>query len=93
MRIVSDFHQRYRLFAVAGLLCVCVFAQMFNKLVLPLNELTIASMLTESESEDSSLLSPLLELNPSGVLHLCVVRYSTPALPVLATSIFHPPLI
>ena len=71
-----------------------VLAQMFGEPVVLLSEPTIADMLTESESdsEDPSLLPPVPELRPSSVLCLCVVGRSTPVLPVLATSIFHPPL-
>lgn len=71
---------------------MCVFAQMLGGPVTLLSELTIADMLMESESEDPSVLPPVPELRPSGVLRLCVVGYSTPVLPMLATSVFHPPL-
>jgi len=91
MRIGSDSYNG--LLAVAGLLCVCVFAQLFGEPVTLLNELTIGEMLTESESEDPTLLPPVPELRPSGVLRLRIIAHSTPDLPVLATTIFHPPPI
>lgn len=69
-----------------------MFVQMFGEPVTLLSELTIGGILTESESEDPSLLPPVPELPPSGVLRLCVIARSTPNLPVFATSIFHPPL-
>lgn len=95
MRILSSSYRRYEWLVVASLLGLCVFAQMFSEPVTPLNEPTIAGMLTESESEseDPSLLPPVPELRPSSVLSVYVVGQSTLVLPVLATSIFHPPLI
>lgn len=94
MRIVSSSYPRYGWFVVGGLLGLCVLAQMFGEPVVLLSEPTIADLLTESESEseDPSLLPPVPELRPSSILCLCVVGHSTPVLPVLATSIFHPPL-
>src|SRR6478735_1538151 len=94
MRMVSSSYPRYGWLVVGGLLGLCVLAQMFGEPVVVLSEPTIADMLTESESEseDPSLLPPVPELRPSCLLCLCVVGHSTPVLPVLATSIFHPPL-
>lgn len=94
MRIVSSSYPRYGWLVVAGLLGLCVLAQMFGEPVTRLSAPTIADMLTESESEseDPLLLPPVPELRPSSVLCLYFVGHSTPVLPVLATSIFHPPL-
>lgn len=92
MRIASDSYLKCGMFVVVGLLCVCVFVQMFDEPGILLNNLIISDILTESESEDPSLLPPVPELRPSGIVRLRVITKSSPELPVLASSIFHPPL-
>ena len=92
MRIGVNSYHRNGLLIVLGLLCVCVVVQMFGEPVTLLSEPTIGDMLTESESEDPSLLPPAPDLPPSGGIRLRVMAHSTLDLPVLATSIFHPPL-
>src|SRR5689334_9554710 len=93
MRIESDSHQRYGMFVITRLLCVCVFVQMFDAPGILLNDLIIGDILTESESEDPSLLPPVPELRPSGIVRLRVIAKSSPELPVLVTSIFPSDLI
>lgn len=74
------------------LLCVCVLVQMLGLPVTLLSLLTTSDMLTESICEDPSVLPPVPELRPSSALRLCVDRHPIPSLPVLAISVFHPPL-
>lgn len=74
------------------LLCVCVLAQMLGAPVTLLSLLTTSDMLAGSVSEDFSVLPPVPELHPFSALRLRVDRHPVPHLPVLATSVFHPPL-
>ncbi|MBX3331665.1 MAG: hypothetical protein KF722_14750 [Nitrospira sp.] len=53
----------------------------------------ISDILKESVSEDPSVLPPVPELRPSSALRLRIDGHPIPHLPVLATSVFHPPLI
>ena len=72
-------------------LWVCVLVQMLGTPVTLLSLLMTSDMLTESVSEDSSMLPLVPELSPSKSLRLRIDGQSTFRLPVLATSIFHPP--
>ncbi|MDK2741488.1 MAG: hypothetical protein NDI90_01125 [Nitrospira sp. BO4] len=74
------------------LLCVCVLAQMLGAPVTLLSLLTTSDMLAGSVSEDFSVLPPVPELRPFSALCLRVDGHPIPHLPVLATSVFHPPL-
>jgi len=76
------------------LLCVCVVTQMLGAPV-TLIGLMNSDMLTKSEpvSEDFSSLSPSLEPEKPGLLHFFTESSLVLQLPVLATSVFHPPSI
>lgn len=71
---------------------MCMFAQILGWPLTLLSGLTTADILTESEFEDPSVLPPVPELRPSRVLRLYPDWQSTPHLPILAKSVFHPPL-
>ncbi len=77
---------------VIVLLCFCVITQMLGVPVTLIGMLN-ADMLTKSDpvSEDFSALSTLAGPERPGLLSLIVERYSAPQLPVLPTSVFHPP--
>jgi len=74
------------------LLCVCVVAQMLGAPVTLLGLLN-SDMLTESEpvSEDFSALTPLPEPERPGLLRVVSEFRPVRQLPVLITSVFHPP--
>ncbi|MDK2741492.1 MAG: hypothetical protein H8K03_13780 [Nitrospira sp.] len=57
-----------------------------------LSLLTTSDVLAESGSEDPSMLPQVPELRPFSALHLRVDGHTIPHLPVLAASVFHPPL-
>jgi hypothetical protein len=74
------------------MLCVCVLVQMFGLPVTMLSLFTTSDMLTGSICGDPLVLPLAPELRPSNALRLCTVGHPIPYLPVLATSVFHPPL-
>lgn len=81
---------------VAFLLCVCVLAQMLGApvtLVTLVTLLTEADTLTESVLEDFSVLPSVPEPERPSLLRLSVEFHPSLYLPVLATSVFHPPLL
>lgn len=73
-------------------LCVCVLAQMLGT-PFTLLSLLNSDMLTQSEpiSEDFSAFSPSLEPERSRLLHMFTDFRPLLHLPVLLTSVFHPP--
>lgn len=92
MNTLGPWDQRMDATWIVLSLCICVLVQMLGLPVTLLSLFTASDMLTESVFEDPSVLPPVPELLPSSVLRLSVVWYSMPALPVLAISVFHPPL-
>lgn len=74
------------------LLCVCVLAQMIGT-PFTLLSLLNSDMLTESEpiSEDLSAFSPALELERSRLFRVFTEFRPLFHLPILLTSVFHPP--
>ena len=74
------------------LLCVCVVAQMLGAPVTLLGLLN-SDMLAESEpvSEDFSALTPLPEPEGPGLLRVLSEFRPVRHLPVVITSVFHPP--
>jgi hypothetical protein len=85
-------HHPRAIIGLVALLCVCVLVQMLGAPVTLLSLLKTSDMLTESSCEDPSVLPAVPELRPTNALHLCVDGPPSPHLPVLATSVFHPPL-
>lgn len=78
--------------SVALFLCVCVLAQMLGVPVTLVTLLTEADTLTESALEDPSLLPSVPEPERPSLLRFSVEFHPSIHLPVLATSVFHPPL-
>ncbi|UVT21649.1 MAG: hypothetical protein H8K03_07030 [Nitrospira sp.] len=78
---------------VVPFLCVCVALQIVDVPVTPLSLFNTSDMFTESDSEDPSVLPPVPEIRPLSALRLQVDGHAIPHLPVLLTSVFHPPLI
>ncbi|UVT15104.1 MAG: hypothetical protein H8K04_14935 [Nitrospira sp.] len=74
-------------------LCVCVAIQIVDVPVTLLSLLTTADVFTEADSEDPSVLPPVPEVRPFSALRLQADGHAIPHLPVLLTSVFHPPLI
>lgn len=72
-------------------LWVCVLVQMLGPPVTLLSLLMTSNMLTESVSEDFSMLPLMPELSFSKSSRLRIDGQPTFRLPVLAPSIFHPP--
>lgn len=74
------------------LLCVCVVAQLLGAPVTLLG-LSNSDMLTESEpvSEDFSVLSPSTGPERSYLFHIVTEFRPVHHLPILVTSVFHPP--
>lgn len=77
---------------VVVLLCVCVLAQMIGTPVTLLSLLN-SDMRAESEpvSEDLSAPSPLPELERPELLRILSEFHPIRHLPILITSVFHPP--
>jgi len=73
-------------------LCVSVLAQMVGMPMTLLSLLTTSDVLAESGSEDPSMLPQVPELRPFSAPHLRVDGHTISHLPVLAASVFHPPL-
>lgn len=85
----------YRVVGIAALvvlLCLCIITQMLGVPVTLIGLLN-SDMLTKSEpaSEDFSALSTLPGPERPGLLSLITELSPVPQLPVLATSVFHPP--
>lgn len=75
-------------------LCVCVVVQMLGAPTTLLGLLN-SDMLTESEpvSEDCSALTPLPELERPDLLRILGEFRPIRHLPILITSVFHPPYL
>ncbi len=84
-------HRSLGSLSVVALLSLCVFAQMLGMPVTMLGLVTSSDMLMESVSEDFSLAPDVLELGTSGLSHVRVEFQTAFHLPVLVTSVFHPP--
>jgi hypothetical protein len=81
----------YGLIVILGLLCLSVLAQMLGMPgslidLLPHSDTTVASI-----SEDVSLNPLMVEPNTPGLSQLRVIFQPSVQLPVLVTSVFHPP--
>lgn len=72
------------------LLCVCVVTQMLGMPV-TLIGLLASDAPAESVSEDLSVLSSAFDLKMPGLLGLFADIRPRPHLPLLLTSVFHPP--
>ncbi len=74
------------------IICVCVLVQMLSTPVTALSLADAFDMLIESDFEDPSMLPLMPDLRPFSALRLQVDRHAIPHLPMLLTSVFHPPL-
>ena len=77
---------------LVALLCVCVVTQMLG-MPTTLMDLLNSVVLTKSEpiSEDLSALSPLAGLDRPDLFHVIGEFHSVHHLPILVTTVFHPP--
>lgn len=92
MELLKALHQRMDLRWAILFMCVSVLMQMFSTLVTPLSLVNDFDMLTESDSEDPSILPPVLDIRPFNALQLQIDRHAILHLPMVLTSVFHPPL-
>ena len=83
--------QRYALIVIVGFLCLSVLAQMLGMSGSLIDLLTPSGTAVASVSEDVSLTPLTLEPGTSGLSRLRVLAQPSLQLPVLVTSVFHPP--
>ncbi len=82
-----------RLIAIVSILCLCVFAQMLGMPGSLIDLLPLSGTAVTSVSEDVSLSPLALEPNIAGLSLPRVLVRSTLHLPVLVTSVVHPPQV
>lgn len=93
---VHTFHSTYAgsgLVCLVLILCVCVVTQMLGMPVTFLGLLDSSDTLTESVSEDSSVLPSLPRPVRPSLLHLLTEYRGILQLPILLTSVFRPPAV
>lgn len=91
MRIDCDSDQRYGVIIIVGFLCVSVFAQMLGMPGSLIDLVTHSVIAAAAISEDVSLTPLTLEPGTSELNRLRVFVQPALQLPVLVTSVFHPP--
>lgn len=82
-----------RLIAIVSILCFCVFAQMLGMPGSLIDLLPLSDTAVTSVSEDVSLSPLVLEPGIAGLSLPRVLIQSSLNLPVLVTSVFHPPQV
>jgi hypothetical protein len=97
------FHQRHNRFkesrrgtvcmAMVMLLCMCIMVQMLGVPVTLLNPGGAADTLAVSVSEGFSVPSSLPQLTPSGEMVPVTDAQPSVHVPVLASVLFHPPIL
>lgn len=83
--------QRYGSIIAVGLLCVCVLAQVLGVPGTLIDLLTSSDTLVESVSEDASLAPAVTEPGALALTYTDIIIQLSLHLPILVTSVFHPP--
>lgn len=84
-------NRRYELIIAIGLLCVCVLAQVLGVPGTLIDLLTSSDTLVESVSEDASLSPAVTEPGALALNFTHVIAQASVHLPIVVTSVFHPP--
>ncbi len=93
MSIGRGSDHRYGVLAIAGLLCVCVFAQILGMPATLISLFTSSEIIAEETvMEEDLLLTPVVpELATARSSRLCVRVQPSPQPALFMTSVFHPP--